>query len=89
VSDVLVHLPGLLDSYTGGLREVRIEGASLAEVVRGLDARWPGLGFRLVDEQDRIRTHVNFFVNSEQVRSLDIPLDAKDEVHVIGSLAGG
>jgi len=86
---VTVRLPGLLDRYTGGLRETEVEATTLAGAVAALDARWPGLAFRLVDEQDRIRTHINMFVDGEQVRTLDAPLSAGGEVFVIGSLSGG
>ena len=57
-----VLVPSPLRSYTGA-SEVDAQGATLAEVLADLDRRHPGLRFRIVDEQDRMRPHVRFFVN--------------------------
>lgn len=84
-----VRLPGLIDSYTGGLRVVDVEGADLAAVLAALDARFPGVRFRLVDEQSRIRPHINVFVNADSVRDLARRLRPGDEVMIVGALSGG
>jgi molybdopterin synthase sulfur carrier subunit len=84
-----IHLPKLLASYTGGSREVEAEGQTLAAVLEDLDRRFPGLRFRIVDEQDGPRPHIRFFVNREQVRRLDVALEAGDEVHIFQALSGG
>ncbi len=54
------------------------EGGCLAELLLDLDRRYPGLRFRIVDEQDGLRPHVKFFVNKVQVRGLDAPLRPSD-----------
>lgn len=77
-----------LRRYTGA-PVVEAGGATLAELLADLDRRYPGLRFRIIDEQDRIREHIMIFVNRAQVRSLDIPLRNPDEVHIIGALSGG
>lgn len=84
-----VHIPPPLISYTERQREVQAEGDTLAELLVDLDRRYPGLRFRIVDEQDGPRPHVKFFVNREQVRGLDVPLAAGDEVHIFQALSGG
>jgi molybdopterin converting factor small subunit len=84
-----VHIPQPLLSYTGDTRQVEAEGASLAELLDDLDRQFPGLRFRIVDEQDRMRQHVKFFVNREQVGRLDTPLSPADEVHILQALSGG
>lgn len=84
-----VHLPPLLAAYTGDVREVEADGASLAELLEDLDRRFPGIRFRIVDEQDGLRPHVRFFVNREQVRGLDVALSPSDEVHIFQALSGG
>lgn len=83
-----VLIPSPLRSYTGE-REVEAEGASLAELLAALDRRYPGLRFRVVDEQDRLRPHVRFFVNGEQTFSLDEPLRPSDSVQIVQALSGG
>lgn len=84
-----VRLPSLVDSYTGGLREVEVEGGDLAAVLAALDARFPGIRFRLVDEQARIRPHINVFVNADSERDLARRVGPRDEVMIVGALSGG
>ena len=84
-----VHIPQPLLSYTDREREVDADGGTLAELLLDLDRRYPGLRFRILDEQDGMRAHVKFFVNREQVRALDVPLQPQDEVHIFQALSGG
>lgn len=83
-----VLIPSPLYSYTGG-REVEASGATLAELVDDLERQYPGLRFRVIDEQDRIRTHMRFFVNNEQVFDLAHPVRSTDSVQIIQALSGG
>jgi len=85
---VKVFIPQPLISYTGD-SQVEAEGASLAELLEDLDRRYPGIRFRVIDEQDRLRRHIKFFVNREQVGRLDVPLTPSDEVHIFQALSGG
>jgi molybdopterin converting factor small subunit len=83
-----VGIPSPLLSYTG-TSEVEARGASLHELVADLDRQFPGLRFRVIDEQDKIRPHMRFFVNGEQVLSLSQPLQPGDSVHLVQALSGG
>ena len=83
-----VMIPTPLRSYTGGASEVEASGASLAAVLESLDSQFPGIRFRIVDEQDRIRPDIKFFVGSDLAGSLAEPV-TKDEVHIICALSGG
>jgi molybdopterin converting factor small subunit len=85
---MMVLIPSPLHSYTGAA-EVEAEGATLGEVLRDLDRRHPGLRFRIVDEQDRMRPHVRFFVDGEQVFALDQPLEPGQSVQIVQALSGG
>lgn len=89
MSRVTVHLAALLHSYTGGAREVEAKGRTLGAALEDLDRRFPGIRFRIVDEQDRLRPHVRFFVNGDDVRDIATPLREGDQVHIIGALSGG
>ena len=84
-----VFIPTPLRSYTNDRSEVEAAGATLAEVLADLDRRYPGIRFRMVDEQDAIRPHIKFFVNRELVRSLAASLGPGDEVLVVAALSGG
>ena len=83
-----VLIPSPLRSYTEG-REIEATGATLAAVLADLDRRFPGIRFRMVDEQDRMRPHVRFFVNGEQVLDLGRPLAPSDEIQIVQALSGG
>jgi len=83
-----VLIPSPLRSYTKA-REVEAEGATLTEMLADLDRRHPGLRFRIVDEQDRMRPHVRFFVNGAQVLDLATPLAPSDEIQIVQALSGG
>lgn len=85
----VVHVPSPLFSYTGGRAKVEGAGATLAEVLEGLETRYPGFRFRIVDEQDRIRPTILFTVNGRVVREISEALAPGDEVHIIAALSGG
>jgi len=86
---MVVMIPTPLRDYTSGASEVSASGASLAEVLDQLDGRFPGIRFRMVDEQDRIRPHIKFFVGQELAPSLDVPVESGEDVHIICALSGG
>jgi molybdopterin converting factor small subunit len=68
---------------------VEASGATLAEALSDLDRQFPGIAFRVVDEQGAIRPHIKFFVNREMVRTLSARLGAGDEILVVAALSGG
>ncbi len=84
-----VRIPTPLRSYTGHLAVVEADGASVAEVLADLDRRYPGLRFRVVDEQGRLRQHMNVFVNQDRTRDLTTRLAAGDELTLMQALSGG
>ena len=84
-----VLIPSPLRSYTCEQNKVEAAGATLAALLADLDRRYPGIRFRMIDEQDAIRRHVRIFVNGEQVRSLNVPLRASDEIIILQALSGG
>jgi molybdopterin synthase sulfur carrier subunit len=86
---VTVHIPSALRSYTKQKSEVAAEGRTLTEVLSGLDARYPGLRFRIITEQDTIRQHIRIFVNEEQARDLSVALQPDGQIHIICALSGG
>jgi sulfur-carrier protein len=83
-----VLIPSALRSYTER-SEAEASGATLAAVLTDLDRRYPGIRFRMIDEQDRIRRHIRVFINGEQVHDLSRPLHATDEVVIVQALSGG
>ncbi len=83
-----VLIPSPLLSYTGK-SEVEASGATLTALLADLDRQYPGLRFRVIDEQDQMRPHMRFFVNGEQVFDLAHPLRPTDAVYLVQALSGG
>jgi molybdopterin converting factor small subunit len=83
---ILIASP--LRPYTGA-DEVDVRGATLGELLDDLDRRFPGIRFRIVDEQEKIRRHMRFFINGEPVFSLGHPVRSGDEVAMVQALSGG
>lgn len=83
-----VFIPTQLRSYTR-TSEVEAQGGTLADVLLDLDRQYPGIRFRMIDEQDAIRPHIRIFVNMETASSIDHRLQPGDVVRIIGALSGG
>ncbi|MFN0039497.1 MAG: MoaD/ThiS family protein [Burkholderiales bacterium] len=83
-----VHIPNALRSYAQ-TAEVEAQGTTLDELLRDLDRRFPGIRFRMIDEQDRIRRHIRIFIDGEQSHSLTRTLDHAREVVIVQALSGG
>jgi sulfur-carrier protein len=84
-----VRIASPLRSYTGGAAKVAADGATLSEVLADLDRRFPGIRFRVIDEQDAIRPHIRLYVEAREVKSLSDTVGARETVHVICALSGG
>ena len=84
-----VRIPTPLRSYTGGEKVVAAAGATVDEVLLDLDRQFPGLRFRVVDEQGRLRTHMKVFVAQESVRDLSAPVEGLEEITLMQALSGG
>ena len=83
-----VLIPSALHSHTGGSM-VEADGSTLTAALADLDRRYPGIRFRMIDEQNRIRRHIRFFVDGTQVVDLAHPLDPCGELIIIQALSGG
>jgi sulfur-carrier protein len=89
---VSVRIPTILRTFTGGSAEVSAEPGTLREVIASLDASYPGLGGRIVDDTGNLRRFVNVYVGDEDVRfadGLETPVPSGAHVSVIPAVAGG
>jgi molybdopterin converting factor small subunit len=84
-----VRIASPLRSYTAGAATLAARGRTLAEVLANLEQRCPGIRFRMIDEQNRIRPHMRLFVNTSEARELSATVRDGDTVHVICALSGG
>lgn len=83
-----VLVPSALRSYTGA-SHVDAAGDTLLGLFADLDQRYPGLRFRVVDEQQRLRPNMRIFVNGLGVRDLSHLLQPGDFVAIVLALSGG
>ncbi len=83
-----VSIPSPLHSYTQA-HEVEAKGATLAELLLDLEHQYPGIRFRMINEQGDIREHVRIFVNRERTVGLAEKLEPGDDVQILQALSGG
>ena len=89
---VSVRIPTILRTYTGGDSEVSADGATLAEVLEDLDAKFSGIKARILDDNGELRRFVNVYVGNDDVRfleNLDTATPDGSQISVIPAVAGG
>ena len=87
-----VRVPAQLRTLTGGVGEIPIEGSTVGEVLKGLDAAHSGFAERIFDEEGGLRRFVNVFLDEEDVRFLDglaTPVTERQTISIVPAVAGG
>ncbi len=89
---VLVRIPTPLRRMTNGLDKVEMDESNLADMIEKLEASYPGVKERLIDENGELRYFVNIYLNGEDVRFLDglaTSTKSGDEISIVPAVAGG
>ena len=89
---ISVKVPTILRTYTGGTADVTVNGATLADALADLDAQFPGIRARVLDDDGRLRRFVNVYVNDDDVRFLEdlqTPTPEGASISIIPAVAGG
>ena len=92
MSGVVIRIPTPLRRVTNGRDKVEMEASSLAGIIDGLEAEFPGIKERLMDESGELRYFVNIYLNGEDVRFLEGTGTATkegDEISIVPAVAGG
>ena len=87
-----VRIPTILRTFTSGSGEVTAEGSTLREVLDDLEASFPGIRDRILDEQGALRRFVNVYVGDDDVRfigGLDAEIPDGARISIIPAVAGG
>jgi molybdopterin synthase sulfur carrier subunit len=84
----LVCVRGPLKKLAGGRSEHRIEGATVVELLRGLELSQPAVVGWILDERGLIRRHINVFVNGERSQE-ETRVDSGDRVEILPAISGG
>lgn len=91
---VTLVVPGQLRDLTEGRSTVTVEGTltTVGDVLQALRARYPGAYDRIVNEERKVRPHVNLFVGTDDIRwsgGLETPVGEGSEVVVLPAVSGG
>lgn len=86
---IRVRIPTPLRSYTAGVKNVTADGSTVGEVLADLDRQFPGMAFRVVDEQGVMRSHMLVWLHGERCRDLTARVTPADEVVLMQALSGG
>jgi len=92
MSNVTVKIPTPLRPITGGQSEVKIEGATVGEILRKMDVQFKGFGERVLDDGRNVKRFINVFVNEDNIRDkkdLETELKNGDTISILPSIAGG
>ena len=87
-----VRIPTPLRQLTGGEELVTVSAANVGAAIAEMQAKYPGIKDRLLDDKGEVRRFVNVYVNEEDIRflqNLQTPLKDADEVSIIPAIAGG
>ena len=89
---IAVKVPTILRTYTGGSADVTVTGDTLVDALKDLDAQYPGIGARVLDDEGKLRRFVNVYVNDDDVRFLEdlqTPTPDGSSISIIPAVAGG
>jgi molybdopterin synthase sulfur carrier subunit len=87
-----IRIPTQLRTLTGGASEVTVDGSTVGELLKGLDAAHPGFTDRLFDDTGNLRRFVNVFLDDEDVRflsNLETPVTDRQTLSIVPAVAGG
>jgi molybdopterin synthase sulfur carrier subunit len=87
-----VRIPTPLRKLTNNEELVEVNAATIGAAIIELQAKFPGIKERLIDETGEVRRFVNVYVNEEDIRFLQnqqTPLKDGDEISIIPAIAGG
>ena len=88
---VEVRVTSVLQKVTGS-KSIQADGATIAEVLQGVNERFPGFREQITMEDGSLHRFVNIYINDEDIRfmqQLDTPVESGDVVSILPALAGG
>lgn len=90
MATVLVPTP--LRRLTGGNSKLTVDATDVGGVLAAVDAQYPGIAGKLLDEEGNVKRFINVFLNDDEIRSLqglETPVTAEDRVSIVPAMAGG
>jgi adenylyltransferase/sulfurtransferase len=90
--NAVIEFPSALQKYVDNQKTVNVQAGTVKQVFAALVSKHEGLKLQLFDEQGRIRSFVNIYVNDEDIRhgkNLDTEIRSGDVIQIVPSIAGG
>lgn len=87
-----IEIPSALQKFVGNQPTVEVDGATVQDVFTNLIAQYGDLQNHLYDDQGRIRSFINIYVNDEDIRyakNLETEISKGDVIQIVPSIAGG
>ena len=87
-----IYVPVTLRKFTNGQSMLELTGATVAEVLKEMESRFPGIKGQLYNENGQLNSHIAVFINDINIRDLndeETPVGARDEVYIVPAMAGG
>ena len=86
-----VEVPSRFRVPTRGEAVIEVEGATVRECIRAVEARFPGFEEVIFNSKGEIHRFVKLFVNEEEVprNAPDVPVGAADRIQILAAAAGG
>ncbi len=87
-----VNITKHLQRFFPDLRETTLEGQTVADIVTGLNNKYPGIADYIVDERGALRKHVNIFIGNDLIKdrkTLGDAITPDDKVYIMQALSGG
>ena len=89
---VTIAIPTALRNFAAGKSRIELQAATAGEALAQLSSQYAELRRHLYDEQNRLRSFVNVYLNDEDIRhqsGADTPLKDGDTLMIVPSIAGG
>ena len=85
-----VWIPSLMQKLTDGREQVEVSGTTVRQIIDELEAAYPGIRARLVNEDDRVRPDVAVAIDGEiSTEGMRKKVGESSEVHFLPAMAGG
>ncbi|MEM0482007.1 MAG: ubiquitin-like small modifier protein 1 [Nitrososphaerota archaeon] len=89
---MIIQIPSALRALTGNSNQVEVEARTVGEALAALLDLYPGVGRYIFDDQQRLRSFINIFVNDQDIKTLnglETRLKDSDRILILPAIAGG
>jgi molybdopterin converting factor small subunit len=88
----LVKFTYALKRFFPKLGDTKASGKTIAAILQEIEASYPGVTKYVLDDQGRLRQHVNIFIDGVMIKdrtTLSDPFRENSEIYIMQALSGG